>query len=155
MNATDSPHVRLPALAAPLQIGSAHSLSKSSGHLDKSAVLQLAHAEYRDKVTRGEPVDPDQFCERFPAYKSSLQRLLELDCFFEDNSGFLADIKPTVWPEPGQPLLGFQLLEELGRGSFARVFLATDTTLGNRRVALKISPVGGNEADTLGRLGHP
>ena len=51
-------------------------------------------------------------------------------------------------------LLGFQLLRELGRGGFARVFLAAEPALGNRLVVVKVSDNGSAEADTLGRLGH-
>ncbi len=47
----------------------------------------------------------------------------------------------------------FELLTELGRGSFARVFLAWQISL-NRYVALKISADRGGEARTLARLEH-
>jgi serine/threonine protein kinase/Tfp pilus assembly protein PilF len=43
----------------------------------------------------------------------------------------------------------------LGKGSFARVFLAREPMLGNRLVAVKVSLGGASEAHILGRLGHP
>jgi serine/threonine protein kinase len=56
-------------------------------------------------------------------------------------------------PEPGQRLGDFELLAELGRGAFARVFLARQVSL-NRAVALKVSPNQGSEAHALARLEH-
>lgn len=49
---------------------------------------------------------------------------------------------------------GFQLVSELGRGAFARVFLAEQTELGGRRVALKVSRAEGDEPLLLARLQH-
>src|SRR5262249_33659895 len=42
-------------------------------------------------------------------------------------------------PEAGERFCGFQLLRELGRGAFARVFLARQDDLAQRPVVLKIS----------------
>jgi tetratricopeptide (TPR) repeat protein len=58
------------------------------------------------------------------------------------------------WPVPGNEVLGFRLLRELGRGAFARVFLAEQPAVGGRLVVLKVSRINFNEAQTLGRLEH-
>src|SRR5262249_52386045 len=50
---------------------------------------------------------------------------------------------------------GFSLLGELGQGAFARVFQAKEPALGNRLVAVKISPEASSEASILGRINHP
>src|SRR3954447_17622755 len=42
-------------------------------------------------------------------------------------------------PQEGEDVLGFRLGSVLGQGSFARVFLAEQTDLGRRQVALKVS----------------
>src|SRR5689334_22848714 len=42
-------------------------------------------------------------------------------------------------PPVGSNFLGFQLIAELGRGAFGRVYLARQGDLANRAVALKIS----------------
>src|SRR5690242_5891816 len=42
-------------------------------------------------------------------------------------------------PEVGETFLGFRLVGELGRGSFARVFLAEQEVLAGRQVALKVT----------------
>jgi serine/threonine protein kinase len=55
--------------------------------------------------------------------------------------------------QPGQCLGDFELLGLLGEGSFARVFLARQLSLG-RQVALKVSKSRANEARTLASLEH-
>jgi tetratricopeptide (TPR) repeat protein len=50
---------------------------------------------------------------------------------------------------------GFTIVRELARGTFARVYLATEALTGGRMVVLKCSLHGDAEARTLGRLAHP
>ncbi|MFQ3651705.1 MAG: serine/threonine-protein kinase, partial [Gemmataceae bacterium] len=66
---------------------------------------------------------------------------------------------PVPWrlaqmPAVGERLNDFELLEELGQGAFARVYLARQLSL-NRPVALKVTRIQGREAQTLARLEHP
>ena len=56
--------------------------------------------------------------------------------------------------EEGDSVDDFDLLLELGRGSFARVFLARQRSL-ERLVALKISSARSSEPQTLAQLEHP
>ncbi|MFO0892724.1 MAG: protein kinase [Isosphaeraceae bacterium] len=58
-------------------------------------------------------------------------------------------------PRIGEEVKGFLLRLELGRGAFARVFLAEEINLGHRLVALKVSQVEGEEPKILARLQHP
>ncbi len=60
-----------------------------------------------------------------------------------------------LWPELGDEFLGFELLEELGRGAFARVFLASELALSRRRVVAKIGSQGAGEAEIIAKLRHP
>jgi serine/threonine protein kinase len=122
---------------------------------DKSLVLDLAYEEYCLRLKDGEAPDPDAFCEGFPAYQTSLRRLIAMHHFLEGKPSLLREVPVTPWPEVGQTFLGFALQRELGRGAFARVFLATEAALGDRRVAVKISLQGAAEAKTLGPLSHP
>ncbi len=57
-------------------------------------------------------------------------------------------------PSTGDELFGFRLRYELGRGAFARVFLAEQADLAGRPVVLKISAIKGNEPHTLAQLQH-
>jgi serine/threonine protein kinase/Flp pilus assembly protein TadD len=54
----------------------------------------------------------------------------------------------------GDKFLGFELVEELGQGAFARVFLARQEALGGRFVALKVTLRPTREAERLARLQH-
>jgi serine/threonine protein kinase/tetratricopeptide (TPR) repeat protein len=57
-------------------------------------------------------------------------------------------------PRPGQQWLGFEILDELGRGTFGRVFLARQGDLAGRLVALKVSADLFGETQTLALLQH-
>jgi serine/threonine protein kinase/Flp pilus assembly protein TadD len=60
----------------------------------------------------------------------------------------------TGMPEVGTEFLGFQLLAELGRGTFGRVYLARQGELADRPVALKVSGDVLGESHTLAQLQH-
>src|SRR5262249_51219679 len=57
-------------------------------------------------------------------------------------------------PEVGEELFGFRLREQLGRGAFARVYLAEQADLAGRPVVLKVSAIDGDEPQTLAQLQH-
>ncbi|WP_435019865.1 protein kinase domain-containing protein [Tundrisphaera sp. TA3] len=59
-----------------------------------------------------------------------------------------------AFPRKGDGIGGFRLISELGRGAFGRVFLAEESGLGNRAVALKVSLAEGDEPRILARLQH-
>ncbi len=59
-----------------------------------------------------------------------------------------------VLPEAGTNFLNFQLIVELGRGAFSRVFLARQADLGHRPVALKIAVDLFDESHKLAQLQH-
>jgi serine/threonine protein kinase/Flp pilus assembly protein TadD len=58
------------------------------------------------------------------------------------------------FPDAGQQLFGFRLRGELGRGAFARVYLAEQADLAGRPVVLKVSAIDGDEPQTLAQLQH-
>ncbi|MGE0192244.1 MAG: serine/threonine-protein kinase [Planctomycetota bacterium] len=63
-------------------------------------------------------------------------------------------MRPTDLPEPGEIVDDFLLVERLGQGAFADVWLARQVSL-QRMVALKISADAGQEPATLAQLDHP
>ncbi len=152
---------RIQLLPVPADRASANGAARSSASSDslaaeKSAFLDQAYEEYCRRVEGGEAVDADEFCERFSAFKTSLRKLIVSHRYLEENPHLYEQVQARQWPRPGEAFLGFQLIEELGRGAFARVFLAREAALGDRWVALKLSPSRGRaEAETLGRLAHP
>ncbi len=120
----------------------------------KSLVLDLAYEEYCLRTEAGETIAPSTFCDRFPSYRRSLRRLLDVHSCMEQDPKLANSLEAIKWPEPDSCFLDFDLIEEIGRGAFARVFLATEPALGNRHVVVKVARGGGGEAETLGRLDH-
>jgi serine/threonine protein kinase len=122
---------------------------------DKNAVLDLAYEEYCRHWDAGERPDRDAFVARFPAYQSSLRRLLDAhEALAAHPLLFGGPAVPAAWPRPGDRLGDLTLLRELGQGAFARVYLAAEGSAGDRPVAVKVSLDGAAEARTLGPLSH-
>jgi len=121
----------------------------------KSIVLDLACDEYRIRCERGESLSAEKFAGRYPSLERSLCTLIEVQDLFSHDLDLQMLQGKLSWPEPGSSFLQFSLIAEIGRGTFGRVFLATEPALGNRLVALKVAPHGGEEAEILGRLQHP
>jgi serine/threonine protein kinase len=126
---------------------------------DKQLLIDLACEEFSQRHAAGERLTAAEFAARFPDLGASLRAVLEVREFFEDNPSVVAeDAGPGMpcWPAAGELLHGFVLLGELGRGSFARVFLAQQPEVANRHVVVKVSfQDAAQEADALGRLCHP
>jgi eukaryotic-like serine/threonine-protein kinase len=174
---------------------------------DKAIVLDLAFAEFLVRQMRGEQVDPEAFCARFPAYHASLGRMLaqqsvqgpstENDAARADGlgertiqipitpvasdpddplatsartvgsgggaaspsatsptSGAAAGAaKGTAWPAPGAKIGDFNLLRQMGKGAFGRVFLALEEPT-TRHVVVKVTRQKCDEAKVLGKVGH-
>jgi serine/threonine protein kinase/tetratricopeptide (TPR) repeat protein len=57
-------------------------------------------------------------------------------------------------PGEGDVIAGFRILQQLGRGAFAHVYLAEEIRLGGRLVAIKVSRAEGDEPRILARLQH-
>ena len=122
----------------------------------KSVVLGLVCEEYFRRIESGEPVDRDEFIRQFPDYQQSVARLLAVHDYLNQH-GLLPDRTAEFesWPEPGETVAGYRLLEGLGLGAFSRVFLASEPAAADRRIAVKVSTEGAAEAQILGKLSHP
>jgi tetratricopeptide (TPR) repeat protein len=66
-----------------------------------------------------------------------------------------AAIDSDCWPAEATVFCGYRIRRELGRGAFARVYLADELALGERPVAIKVSMAGRIEAELLAKLRHP
>ena len=115
-----------------------------------SVLLDLAYNEYCCRIEAGESVDLDEFCSRYGPIATSLRRQIRVHHLLE--ARLLAE---PGWPVEGETFLGLELGVELGRGTFARVFLAEEPELGHREVAVKFTPYGSREARVLGQFKHP
>src|SRR5262249_25615868 len=116
----------------------------------KSALLELAYEDFCRRDDLGIPVEPGEFACRFPTISRSLLHQIEVHFLLADEGA-----TEPHWPAPGQTWPDFQLLEELGRGAYSRVFLAREKSLGDRLVVVKATSLGPREAHTLGMLQHP
>jgi serine/threonine protein kinase len=124
--------------------------SLGQGYRAKSLILDSALVEYRRLREQGQSIDRDEFCAKFPDYRKSLLRLIDV----EENLGDLGEIADP-FPEVGETLLGFDILDRIGVGAIARVYLAAEPELGGRTVVIKVSTEGTAEAAILGKLQHP
>jgi serine/threonine protein kinase len=122
---------------------------------DPFLVVELAYAEYEIRRLRGEALDPREFCARFPEVQSLLRDAVEVNAYFEDHAGVLDETGTGAFPAPGAQLGRYRILRQLGRGSYARVYLATDANTGGRPVVLKLSERAGLDAQIAGPLAHP
>ncbi|MEN6451711.1 MAG: serine/threonine-protein kinase [Thermoguttaceae bacterium] len=121
----------------------------------RSIVLDLAYAEYRHRQQAGEPVDAETFAKQFPSLEKSLYLLIEVQGLLSRDPELQGFQEALPWPEAGSRYLQFDLVAEIGRGAFGRVFLATEPAIGGRPIIVKIAPRAGGEADILGKLRHP
>ena len=120
----------------------------------KSAVLDLAVEEFCRRRQAGENLDPNEFGDRFPAFRSAVRSYLRFTCWVAEHPDFIPSDTPGAWPEPGASFGEHTVVRELGRGTFARAFLATEASTGDRPVVLKLSLDDSLEARTQGRLAH-
>jgi serine/threonine protein kinase/tetratricopeptide (TPR) repeat protein len=97
----------------------------------------------------------EEFERRFPSQRDSLASLFRQHEVLRSLGGgsgetFLGLALPAV----GDEVFGFHLRYELGRGAFARVFLAEQAALAGRPVVVKVSAIEGEEPQTLAQLQH-
>jgi serine/threonine protein kinase/Tfp pilus assembly protein PilF len=102
----------------------------------------------------------EEYEERFKEQKDSLQHLFREHALLASLGGAAA-ANPSqqsslrlALPGVGEELFDFRLRHELGRGAFARVFLAEQAGLADRPVVLKVSAIDGDEPQTLAQLQH-
>ena len=128
-------------------------VAKTADSVARGQLLDDAYDEYLRRRIAGAVVDKAAFLDEFASIRSELARMIDADEYLDAHPELLIDA-PTHWPRVGTTWEGFELLEELGRGAFARVYLARELALGGRTVAIKCACLGTREAATLGRLDH-
>jgi len=88
-----------------------------------------------------------------PAIHDSLLRRIEVDDFLRAKLSGGARVN-VLWPKVGDFIARFRIIEQIGRGGVARVFLCEDEAVGNRQVILKLSARDDFEATVMGNLSH-
>ncbi len=125
--------------------------------LDGESLLALIYEEYCLREEAGELPQPAEYQARFPDVARSFQEVIEIHNLIGragDPSWRAPRENGPPFPDTGHTIAGFRLVEELGRGAFARVYLAEEQHLAHRVVALKVSRTGSREPETLARLQH-
>lgn len=128
---------------------------------DRSILLDLAQKEYRLRHDEWRTRSPDEYCDRFTGlprdFLTTLHKLIEVEqCLGDfDLPDLLRLADDADWPSEGDHFDEFELVQELGRGALARVFLARQSKLGDREVVVKLTRSATNEANVLGSLRHP
>lgn len=119
------------------------------------------HLDHASRLSYIEKLEiPEEYDEL--KLKKELQDLLESYEISKDDSAFLEPLTgvKSIIKIMNDGLLkkfdeveGYVILDELGQGSYGKVYLAENTRL-ERKVALKLSPNFGSEAKTLAALEH-
>jgi eukaryotic-like serine/threonine-protein kinase len=117
---------------------------------------ELIYHEYC--LAEASDLAPDQadYLRRFPQQAEPLGRLFGLHgAISEATLRAWAEVDSDELPSIGDEIGPYRLLRELGRGSFARVFLAEQADLDHRLVVLKVSTRSTAEPQLLARVRHP
>jgi eukaryotic-like serine/threonine-protein kinase len=123
--------------------------------LDDETRVALIYEEFCLREEDSEAPDPADYIARFPGLADRLRRIFDIhDLVGSAKSTGIVSVPTIPLPDAGQTIAGFRLVEELGRGAFARVFRAQEHTLGDRAVALKVSRAGSREPQALAKLQH-
>lgn len=131
--------------------------------------VDLIYEEYHVRKQAGEFVVSAAYFDRFPQQQTELAGLLELQQPGRSTALYSTSLRSAARnsdatqrtdgppPEPievGSKIDDFDLLNELGSGAFATVYLARQRSM-QRLVALKISTDSSTEPQTLAQLDHP
>jgi len=122
---------------------------------DRSFAIEVAHEEYCRLRDDGEEVNAKEFCRGYPEIYASLVRQIEVEEFMRRSPSIAVSAFSIEWPKPGDELFRLTVVEEIGRGAFARVYLCLQNEIGGRHVVLKVAYGGAYEANTMGKLTHP
>jgi serine/threonine protein kinase/Flp pilus assembly protein TadD len=118
-------------------------------------VASLLFEDFRKRQEKGEQPSLAEYEKRFPAHRDSLADLVRQQDFFRSVGAISGSAGGALrLPEVGEELFGFRLRRQLGRGAFARVYLAEQADLAGRPVVLKVSAIDGDEPQTLAQLQH-
>ena len=111
--------------------------------------------DFRNRSLRGEPISRAKHDQETPLHGDSLASLFRRQDFLRSARSISQPSAPMfALPKVGDELFGYRLRSQLGQGAFARVFLAEQSELADRLVALKTSDLTGSEPQTLAQLQH-
>ena len=110
--------------------------------------------EFLARRNSGLQVAPEEYIDEFPEHAESLRQLLGMNQDFHSTLIVKPDdVRTLDGVEPGTTVDDFELMLSLGKGAFAKVFLARQKSM-QRLVAVKVSADSGTEPQTLAQLDH-
>ncbi len=122
--------------------------------LSNGPPIELLYEEYHFRKQCGLNVQPEEYVEEYPQHEETIRQWLGRgDDYQSTVITKPGDMKVLDSVEAGTTIDDFDLVLELGRGAFARVFLARQQSM-QRLVALKVSANRGTEPQTLAQLDH-
>ncbi|MEZ6063492.1 MAG: protein kinase [Planctomycetaceae bacterium] len=120
-------------------------------------IAPIAFEEYRLRLHSANPAAPEEYAQKYGIdvadWPASVARTSRKS-IRGGSHGPAGMPKCAVEMTAGQDVLNFRLVGELGRGAFARVFLAEQRALSDRLVVLKVSAARLREAERLAQLQH-
>jgi tetratricopeptide (TPR) repeat protein len=116
--------------------------------IDTESALRLIFEEVCLRRETGLEVDTTAVVGRYPQWGRELRALFDCERLLRPSGPVVA------LPEIGETLGPFLLRAELGRGASGRTFLATDSTLADRPVVVKVVPGDQVEHLALASLRH-
>ncbi len=132
--------------------------------LDFEELLSIAAFEdYRQHRLHGVPVDARRYADRFGidvlrwddhALGPGFSATFRSRCDDDRRRRIDAREDDPIFPETGEVFGRFEIVSELGRGVYGRVFAARQLDLANRLVALKLTSTPMRECQRLAQLQH-
>jgi eukaryotic-like serine/threonine-protein kinase len=129
------------------RVFAAEIIDRTPGIADEAAV-RLIYEEVSLRRESGEDVHTTEVVGRYPRWKDELEILLGCDRMLRPLTVV------AVLPEVGEHLGPFFLKAELGRGASGKTYLASEPTLADRPVVLKVISDDQEEHLSLARLQH-
>lgn len=117
----------------------------------------IAFEDFRGRSRSSWACDPERWINYLAApHPAWLEQLkgTPSDSGAASEFGMLASAVQARWPMQGDRIGEFEIVDQIGAGSFSRVFLAIQTTVGRRKVVLKLTTEKQNEPEWLGRFQH-
>ena len=121
--------------------------------LEEDTPAELIFEEFHIRRISGDSLTPDEMVQRFPKRRAQLMSLMAVSPSLAASLQNSPGSQNWKSVECGERLGDFDLLLQLGSGSFARVFLARQQSM-QRLVAVKVSEDRGAEGMTLAQLDH-